>query len=195
MLKVLLFIGAVGFISWQFAIFFNDIWLRDAQHKKLRHKFEDWWLTVEDLDKLKLALACTVKLNAFLDDIFGIRLFSGLAFGRISIAASGLLIASLSLLGLFSHEKLGIEPWKNYRETAKGVEDFIPQLQSSYRAMPITTLTTNVQLNHESHLFTTNVVTITNTSKTVLIEKLETVKLATQKYNTNTFVAIYSIVF
>jgi hypothetical protein len=59
MYNILLFIGAIGFVSWQFAIFFNDVWLRDAQHKKLREKFEDWWLTVEDLDKLKLALACT----------------------------------------------------------------------------------------------------------------------------------------
>jgi hypothetical protein len=100
MLNFLLFIGAIGFISWKLAIFFNDVWLRDAQHKQLRQKFEDWWLTVQDLDKLKLALACTIRLNGVLDKIFGMRLFSRLAFWRISMAASGLLIASVALYGL-----------------------------------------------------------------------------------------------
>jgi hypothetical protein len=87
MINILLFIGAIGFISWQHAVFFNDVWLRNAQQKQLRQKFEDWWLTVADLDKLKLALACTIMLNSVLDKTFGIRLFSKRAFWRSSMAA------------------------------------------------------------------------------------------------------------
>ncbi len=195
MINLLFFVGAIGFISWQLAIFFNDVWLRDAQHKKLRQKFEDWWLTVVDLDKLKLALACTIHLNEILDKVFGVRLFSKLAFWRTSIAASGLLIATLALNGFFYHEKFGgIEPWSNYQKTVDGVETFIPQLQASYQAMPKTSLITNIQLN-ASHTYVTNVVSITNTATIELLNGLEQVKLATRKYDTTAYVCVYSSIF
>lgn len=195
MVNFLFFVGAIGFISWQLSVFLKDVWLRDAQQKQLRQKFEDWWLTVADLDKLKLALACTIQLNGYLDKVFGAKCFSRLAFWRVFVMASGLLIASLALHGLFNYERFGgVEPWRNYRETASGVEKFVPQLQSSYRAMPKISLVTNVQLN-ASHILTTNVVAVTNTATIEVIDALEKVKLATEKYSASTYVWIYSVLF
>jgi hypothetical protein len=94
-----------------------------------------------------------------------------------------------------SHERFGgIEPWRNYQVTANGVENTIPQLQSRFQAMPKTSLVTNVQLN-ASHLPSTNVVSVTNTTTAAVMDKLEEIKLATRKYNTRTYAVIYSILF
>ena len=195
MLNILIFLAAIGFISWQLAKFLQDVWLRDAQHKKLRSKFEGWWLSVADLDRLKLALACTIQLNGILNKIFGAKLFSKLAFWRVSVMASGLLIASLALNGIFNHEKFGgVEPWKDYKKAAEGVEGFIPQLEASYQSMPKTTSITNIQQN-SSHILTTNIVSATNTATLAVIDELKKVKSVTEKYNTSTYLVIYSFLF
>ncbi|MGO8764433.1 MAG: hypothetical protein ACLQSR_04765 [Limisphaerales bacterium] len=141
---IFLFSGGIAFLSWQLAIFFNDIWLRDAQQKQLRQKFEDWWLRVADLDKLKLALACTIKLDDLLEQVFGAKLFSRRAFGRSCIGVTGLLFASMGLLGLLNHQMFVIQPWRSYLDTAKAVEKYTPELEKPVLKMSIPMATVNI---------------------------------------------------
>ena len=207
MLNILIFIGAVGFISWQLAIFFKDVWLSDAQHKKLRQKFEDWWLTVVDLDKLKLALACTIKLNNVLNRIFGDYLFSRQAFWRTSVSATGLLIASLALIGLLNHDIFGVKPWENYRKTAEAVISTIPQLQERFADASQPSLVTNTlpvgsdinlfKKNNPGVLITNNssIMLVTNTAAANVSILLEKVKRSAVKYDTTAYCAIYSVTF
>jgi hypothetical protein len=207
MLNILLFIGAVGFVSWQLAIFFNDVWLRDAQHKKLRQKFEDWWLTVVDLDRLKLALVCTIKLNGILNRIFGENLFSRRAFWRTSIAATGFLIASLALIGFLNHDIFGVKPWENYKKTADAVMTTIPSLQAQYKESAKPSLVTNAlpagadidlyRKNNPGVIITNNnvIMLVTNTAAADFSLELEKVKQVTMKYNTTSCCAVYSVTF
>jgi hypothetical protein len=163
----------------------------------LRQKFEDWWLTVVDLDKLKLALACTFKLNNVVDNILGANLFSRRAFWRTSLAASGLLVASLSFIGLLNHQMFAVQPWVNYRETAEAVEKYVPQLESNYVAIATKPSSTNLYPQLVvAQLPTTNDLSTTNTIATKeLVEALESIKQTTKKYDTSAFAAIYSVCF
>jgi hypothetical protein len=95
------------------------------------------------LDRLKLALACTIKLNGILNKIFGEDLFSRRAFWRTSQTATGFLIASLALVGILNHDTFGVKPWENYRKTAESVISTIPIIQAQYREAAKPTLVTN----------------------------------------------------
>lgn len=110
---------------------FLETWLLDIQKKRLREKFESWWLVVSDYDRLKFALACTQAFNNFADLFFGEKLFSKKAFYRCSVIATGLLIGSLAFTGLFNHQLLGIMPWANYRDSCKVVSDYADMIVSS----------------------------------------------------------------
>jgi hypothetical protein len=110
---------------------FLEILLLDAQKKKLREKFESWWLVVSDYDRLKLALAFTQGFNKLSDLFFGEKLVSKKAFYRCAVLASGLLVGSLALTGLFNHQLLGIMPWKNYQESCKAVVDYTDMIVGS----------------------------------------------------------------
>lgn len=96
---------------------FLEVWLLDDQKKRLREKFELWWLIVSDLDQLKLALACTQAYNCFNDSIFGDKLFSKKAFFRCSVISGGLLTGSLALTGVLNHRLMAIVPWENYHQS------------------------------------------------------------------------------
>ena len=113
------------------AKFLDEVWLRDEQKRQLRAKFESWWLTVADYDRIKFALVCTQAFNRFMDVLFGEKLFSQRAFFRCSILATGLLVASLALTGLLNHQLLGIMPWASYRDSCKAVNDFADSIVGS----------------------------------------------------------------
>jgi hypothetical protein len=211
-INILIFIATISLFSWPITIFLNDVWLRHAQQRQLRQKFEVWWITVADLDKLKLALACTVKLNSVLDAVFGDRLFSKRAIWRNSIGATGLLIASLALVGLFNHKTFGVQPWNNYRQTAEAVKAVV----SSFQPPPVKTITfqspplstTNAQLpttnilNPETNIQTlvTNVHNLTANSLASnptndLMVSIANFGKTVEKYNTTELAVIYSILF
>jgi hypothetical protein len=206
MFNVLLFFGAVGFLSWQLAIFFN-FWLRDAQQKLLRQKFEDWWLTVSYMDKLKLSLTCIIKMNEILIKVFGNDIFSKLAFWRTFKMATGLLIASSAIVGFLNHDKFGLKPWENYRITSESVISTIPQIQAQYKEAGKPTLITNtlptgVDINEfkkkNPNVIVTNnnfIMLTTNTAAKDASDMLEKIQQVTVKYNTNTYCAIYSLAF
>ncbi len=110
---------------------FLDAWLRDDEKRRLREKFESWWLIVSDYDRLKFALICTQAFNHFADLFFGEKLFSKKAFYRCSVIATGLLAGSLALTGLLNHRLMGIMPWANYRDSCKAVSDYADMIVSS----------------------------------------------------------------
>jgi hypothetical protein len=211
-INILIFIATISLFSWPIAIFLNDAWLRDAQQRQLRQKFEAWWITVADLDKLKLALACTVKLNNALDVVFGARLFSSRAIWRSSIGATGLLIASLALIGLFNHKSFGVQLWNNCRETAEAVKAFVasfqsppvktitfpsPPLSTTNATLPTTNIfypSTNTQtLTTNLHNLATNN-PVSNSTNELMISITKFGKTV-EKYNTTKLAVIYSILF
>jgi hypothetical protein len=113
------------------AKYLDEAWLRDEEKRKLRARFESWWLTVVDYDRLKLALVCTRAFNRLTDVIFGEKLLSKKAFYRCSVLASGLLVASLAIAGLFNHQVLGVMPWVSYHESCKAVSNFADMIVGS----------------------------------------------------------------
>lgn len=102
---------------------FLEVWLLDNEKKRLREKFETWWLTVSDYDRLQFALICTRGCNRFIDVLFGNKLFSKRAFLRCSFIATGLLIGSLALTGLLNHRLMAISPWENYHQSCELMRD------------------------------------------------------------------------
>jgi hypothetical protein len=110
---------------------FLDVWLLDDEKRRLREKFESWWLVVSDYDHLKFALVCTQAFNRFTDLFFGEKLFSKKAFFRCSVIATGLLVGSLAFTGLLNHRLLAIVPWDNYHQSCKTVNDLADTIASS----------------------------------------------------------------
>ncbi len=102
---------------------FFEHWLLDPQKRRLQEKFELWWLTVSDLNKLHFALAFTRAYNRFNDFFFGEKLFSKRAFLRCSIISTGLLVGSLGLTGVINHRLIGIAPWENYHQSCGFVSE------------------------------------------------------------------------
>ena len=131
MFNLIILIGCLVGIPIAIAKFLDEVWLRDDQKQQLRAKFESWWITVVDYDRQKFALVYTQAFNRFTDVFFGNKLFSKRAFFRCSIIASGLLVASLAITGLFNHQILGIMPWANYRDSCKAVSDYADMIVSS----------------------------------------------------------------
>lgn len=214
MVNVIIFISTVSVFSWAIAKFLNDVWLRDAQQKQLRQKFETWWLTVAYLDKLKLALACTIKLNGVVDSIFGETLFSKKAFYRCSVISTGILLASLSLIGLFDHATFGIEPWQNYRKSGALIKVVTQSIlsesafetkqkaNSSPRSVNIiqAPLTNSLTFTNENYKFTTNGYSGANQKNTAnpfedISNSIVQLEQVSDKYNTTTLVALYSVLF
>src|SRR5664280_1071189 len=106
----LLLLGLIGLI----AVFFDNVVFLDAQKKVLNQKFEAWWKTVEHFDKLELALVCANKVNEILDLTFGKSHFSKKVFARCSIISTGILLITLSVLGMINRQPFGVAPWKAY---------------------------------------------------------------------------------
>ena len=172
-------------------IYLKDVWLRDAQQKRLREKFESWWLTVQDYDDLKLSLLFTIKIETMLSGVFGERLLSWKSLYRTSLPATGLLFASLSIVGLINHNVLGMQPWKNYHQTAELVRTTIPQLQATYRSAAV-----QQQTNAYSTKNATNLASVAFTTNQVAMEFvriLETAKDTTNKYSTLGYEIAYSV--
>jgi hypothetical protein len=111
--------------------YLDDAWVGDGKKRQLRDKFESWWITVADYDRLKFALICTNAFKSFIDGFFGTKLFSKRAFFRCTVIASGLLLASLTITGLSDHQILGVMPWANYHDSCKAVSDYADMVVSS----------------------------------------------------------------
>ena len=114
---------------------FLDVWLLGTQRRRVREKFEEWWITVADLNKLTLALVIAKKFSTASDRFFGERLFSSRAFFKGLLVATGLLISSLALIGIVNHKIVGIQPWADYRQTAlliNGISsNFVASIQNT----------------------------------------------------------------
>jgi hypothetical protein len=124
MYNLILLICALVGIPILVAKFLDDVWLRDEQKRQLRTRFESWWLTVADYDRMRFALICTLAFNHFADIFFGEKLFSKKAFIRCSTIATGLLISSMAVLGLFDHKTLAVAPWVSFQESCRAVSDY-----------------------------------------------------------------------
>jgi hypothetical protein len=193
---------------------FLEVWLRDNQKKRLREKFESWWLTVSDYDHLKFALICTQTFNHFTDVFFGEKLFSKKAFCRCSVIASGLLIGSLAFTGMLNHQLLGIVPWDNYHQSCKLVNGLADMIAGS--GLPTRgTITNAVVYSPNAFLFgTTNEdgadgglfvayyfgkkLSDANTNLTQAQQwanDLTTIRKGVEKYDTTKNAVIYSIAY
>jgi hypothetical protein len=93
---------------------FLNVWLLDEQKKQLKDKFENWWLSVQYLDRRQFALTVAAKISVFLDSFFGVRFLSVKFLWRSFCVSTGLLVASLALIGVFNGELVGISPSVNY---------------------------------------------------------------------------------
>jgi hypothetical protein len=125
------------------AKFLDEIWLMDEQKNQLRAKFELWWLTVADYDRLQFALVCTKACNHFADTLFSKGLLSKTAFYRCAIIASGLLLASLSISGISNNQLLGVMPWENFRQSCAAVDAYADTIvNSGMTGRPVTQNTT-----------------------------------------------------
>jgi hypothetical protein len=111
-----LFLFGLGFIVL-IAVFYDNVIFLDAQKKVLNQKFGTWWKTVENYNKLKLALVFAKKVNEILDSTFGPTHLSKKLVIRCSIISAGLLLVTLSLLGLTNRQPFWATPWKAYSES------------------------------------------------------------------------------
>jgi hypothetical protein len=100
---------------------FLNVWLLDEQKQHLKQRFEDWWLNVECLDRQRFALSVAAGISTFLDSYFGARFFSAKSLWRSFCISTSLLLASLSLIGVFNGELAGISPSANYETPIKWV--------------------------------------------------------------------------
>lgn len=128
MVSIAIFIAVVYAAALAISSFLSDVWLRQNQKQWLKDRFEAWWFSVVDLRSSKLAVAFADKLDGALNHVFGKRLFSARCFWRSSVFATGLLIASLALAGLFSRQDFGVRPWVAYQQAV----DFIKEASEKY---------------------------------------------------------------
>lgn len=112
--------------------FIDKVIFRPVHRKRLQLQFENWWKTVEGYDHLKLALRCTQWVSDLLDDFFGAKLLSKKVFIRCAIIANGILIITLSWVGLVDSEPFGITPWKNYSGSIKVAESVMNNMLSNF---------------------------------------------------------------
>jgi hypothetical protein len=111
-----LFLLFLGFTILILGFCDNVIFL-DAQKKVLNHKFDSWWKTVENYDKLKFALVFAQKVNEILDLTFGTSHYSKKLVVRCFKISAGMLLITLSVLGLTSRQPFGATPWKAYSDS------------------------------------------------------------------------------
>jgi len=207
MINLVILIGVLLGVPIAIAKFYEDVWLMDSQKKRLRERFETWWLTVADYDRLKLALACTVKFNSLLDKMFGDRLFSKEAFYECSIPSTGLLFACLAIVGLLNNEPFGVLPWKNYHESLHAMKNMAnglaPDGHDAGRMFESLDGGTNVDLWSHGYLYVeyhfARVSLNTNSEQLSPLEtwsnSLAFYKDCVVEYDTPSRVVIYSVAF
>jgi len=210
---IFLFFCLLG-ISAKVTKFLEEVWLREDEKRRLREKFESWWLTVSDYDRLKFALVCTQSINHFTDVFFCGKLLSKKAFYRCSVIATSLLVGSLAFTGLLNHQFLGIVPWDNYHQSCKVVDGLANMIAGS--GLPTKgTITNTVAYPPNAFLFgTTNEdgadgglfvayyfggkVSDPNTNLTQAQQwanDLTTIREGVEKYDTTKNAAFYSIAY
>jgi hypothetical protein len=112
--NIFIWITAITIFSWQCAKVYESSWQMPEEKKKLAKYFEQWWLNVAYLDRLKFALACAAKVEGILTSIFGNDLFSKRTFKRCFFVSNVFLVSSLAVVGFINHKPFGITPWQNY---------------------------------------------------------------------------------
>jgi hypothetical protein len=162
----LIIFGAVAAILAQAIKVIDEIGLRDSQKASLQKRFEDWWLTVSELDRVTLALVLASKLSLIIDSHLGVRLLSKRAFARSFGIATCILVLLLSIFGIYNGRTIGIAPWEAYRNTATEFEK-----SWSKEQRPPTTEKEKNRQQAETEL------------RNIVL-----------RYNTNTWAAAYSIV-
>src|SRR5438128_1354005 len=93
------------------AQFIDNVILLDAQKKKLQAQFDTWWKSVEDMDRLKLALMCASKISDLIDRSLGKDLFSRKVIKTGVVTSSCILMLTLVFQGYKSCQPFGVTPW------------------------------------------------------------------------------------
>jgi hypothetical protein len=92
--SLVIYLGAIWVTALAIVKFLDETWLLDEDKRRLKERFEAWWVTVENLDRQKFALAVATKISKLLDSYFGSRLFSKQVVWRCSSISTGFLVAS-----------------------------------------------------------------------------------------------------
>jgi hypothetical protein len=173
----LFFLGLLVLIG----VFCDNVIFLNAQKKLLNQIFEKWWNTVKNYSKVKLALVLATKINEILDSTFGPSHLSNKLVVRCSIISTGLLLITISVLGLTNHQPFGTTPWKSYSESINYLLNTTESLASSsnYTHFRVLNLTqTAQQVNTSSNMVFVNansntmLVTLT-TNGTYNVEKID----------------------
>jgi hypothetical protein len=122
MLNFLIILAALAAAFALIVKFLDEVGLQDSGKVRLQKRFEDWWLTVSDMNRLSLALAFATRLSHVVDTYFGVRLISKRAFTRCFVISTLLLVFLLGVFGIYNDRVIGIAPWEAYRETASRLE-------------------------------------------------------------------------
>jgi len=173
----LLLLGLLALIG----VFCDNVIFLNAQKKLLNQKFEKWWNIVKNYSKVKLALVLATKTNEILDSTFGSRHLSKKLIVKCSIISTGLLLITISVLGLTNHQAIGTAPWKSYSESINDILNITDELssQSNYTHFTVVNLTQIAnQVNTSSNMafvdIRGNTVLVTfHTNKTYNIEKVD----------------------
>ncbi len=115
--------------------FIDKVVLRPVHRERLQSTFETWWKEVQNYDHLKLALRCAEWANGLMDGFFGTKLLSKKVIFRCTLFASGVLIITLSWVGLVDGQPFGVTPWKNYSDSIKAAVGVMDSFISEYDVM------------------------------------------------------------
>jgi hypothetical protein len=141
-------------------VFCDNVIFLDAQKKVLNQKFDKWWKTVEKYDRIKFTLVFVQKVNGFLDLTFGSSHLSKQLIVRCSVISTGLLLITISLLGLTSRQPLWATPWKSYSDSVNFILNTTDDLasQSNYVSFPVINIvSTAAQINTTTNFMLFNV--------------------------------------
>lgn len=112
MINLLTTTGIILIIATSFTKLF-DIFVSEQTKKVIKEKIEALWIELDDRNPVIVIQAPLIFLATSYDLLFGSRCFSKKAFIRSVIMSLTLLIVSLSITGLFTGKRFGMEtyPW------------------------------------------------------------------------------------
>ena len=120
MINLLSTIAVILILAAAFTKLF-DVFVNESTKISIKEKIENFWVDLDDAHPYIIIQAPLIFLSTFYNIFFGKRCFSKKAITRSALLSFALLIASLSITGVFTGTHLGMEklPWQYFDEMIK----------------------------------------------------------------------------